>query len=53
MTAYIAQVSVGETHQGSLEYKTIFAVAAALFAMTLAMNILNQWLLARFREVYE
>jgi len=53
MTAYIAQVSVGETPQGSLEYKTIFAVAAALFAMTLAMNILNQWLLARFREVYE
>src|SRR3990170_2139723 len=53
MTAYIVQVGLGDTPAGTIEYKTIFAVAATLFAMTLVMNILNQWLLARFREAYE
>ena len=53
MTAYIVRVGLGDTPAGTIEYKTIFAVAATLFAMTLVMNILNQWLLARFREVYE
>lgn len=53
MTAYIVQVGLGDTPAGTIEYKTIFAVAATLFVMTLMMNILNQWLLARFREAYE
>jgi phosphate transport system permease protein len=53
MTAYIVQVSLGDTPQGSLEFKTIFAVGMALFLMTLAMNVASQYLLHRFREVYE
>lgn len=53
MTAYIVQVSLGDTPQGSLEFKTIFAVGMALFLMTLAMNVASQYLLNRFREVYE
>jgi len=53
MTAYIVQVSLGDTPQGSLEFRTIFAVAMALFVMTLTMNIVSQYLLQRFREVYE
>ena len=53
MTAYIVQVSLGDTPQGSLEFKTIFAVGMTLFLMTLAMNIVSQYLLHRFREVYE
>jgi phosphate transport system permease protein len=53
MTAYIAQVSMGETPYGSLEYKTIFAVGLALFAVTLLMNIVSNLVLSRFREVYE
>ncbi len=53
MTAYIVQVSLGETPQGSLEYKTIFAVGLLLFAMTLAMNIIGRWVISRFRQQYE
>jgi phosphate transport system permease protein len=53
MTAYIAQVSLGDTPQGSIEYDTIFAVGMTLFLMTFGMNILSQYLLHKFREVYE
>ena len=53
MTAYIVQVSLGDTPQGSLEFRTIFAVGMTLFVMTLAMNVISQYLLQKFREVYE
>ena len=53
MTAYIVQVSLGETPHGTLEYRTIFAVGLVLFLITLAMNILSQRVTRRFREVYE
>ena len=41
MTAYIVQVSLGDTPAGGIEYQTCFAVAALLFVMTLAMNMLG------------
>ena len=53
MTAYIVQVSLGDTPAGSIEYRTIFAVSALLFVITLGMNFIAQRILARFREVYE
>ena len=53
MTAYIVQVSLGDTPFGTIEYKTIFAVGLLLFMITLAMNILSRIILRRFREVYE
>lgn len=53
MTAYIVQVSLGDTPVGTVEYQTIFAVAALLFTITLGMNIIAHRVLARFREVYE
>jgi phosphate transport system permease protein len=53
MTAYIVQVSLGDTPQGSLEFRTIFAVGMTLFVMTLLLNIVSQYLLHKFREVYE
>ena len=53
MTAYIVQVSMGDTPTGSLEFKTIFAVALSLFCITLAMNLGSQYFVRRFREVYE
>jgi len=52
MTAYIVQVSLGDTPLGSIEYKTIFAVGMVLFAMTLLMNIISMWIKERYREVY-
>jgi phosphate transport system permease protein len=53
MTAYIVQVSLGDTPYGSLEYKTIFAVGFTLFLLTLVLNIISQWVLQKFREVYD
>jgi len=53
MTAYIVQVSLGDTPYGSLAYLTIFAVGSMLFLMTLCMNILSHWVVRRFREVYD
>jgi phosphate transport system permease protein len=53
MTAYIVAVSLGDTPQGSLEFRTIFAVAMTLFLMTFAMNIISLYLLRKFREEYE
>ena len=53
MTAFIVQVSKGDTPHGTIEYKTIFAVALLLFAITLVMNLLSQYVVKRFREQYE
>ncbi len=53
MTAYIVQVSLGDTPQGTLEYQTIFAVGLVLFLITLAMNFLSQRITRRYRLVYE
>jgi phosphate transport system permease protein len=53
MTAYIVQVSQGDTPAGTLEYRTIFAVGLALFVTTMGLNILAQWFVARVREKYE
>ena len=53
MTAYIVQVSLGDTPQQSIEYSTIFAVGTLLFLMTFVMNVLSDWLVRRYREVYQ
>jgi phosphate transport system permease protein len=52
MTAYIVQVSLGDTPQGTLEYRTIFAVGMLLFLMTFTLNLISTWLRERFREEY-
>jgi phosphate transport system permease protein len=52
MTAYIVQVSLGDTPQGTLEYRTIFAVGMLLFLGTFVLNLMSAWLRARFREEY-
>lgn len=53
MTAYIVQVSLGDTPFGSLSYKTIFAVGTTLFFLTFGMNVFSYWFVRRFREVYD
>jgi phosphate transport system permease protein len=53
MTAYIVQVSLGDTPAGTLEFQTIFAVGMALFLMTLALNLLSHRLVTRFRQKYD
>jgi phosphate transport system permease protein len=52
MTAYIVQISLGDTPQGTLEYRTIFAVGMLLFIGTFGLNLVSAWLRERFREEY-
>ena len=53
MTAYIVQVSLGDTPHGTVEYQSIFAVGVLLFVITLTFNYLSHKVLGRFWEVYE
>ncbi len=53
MTAYIAQVSMGDVPHGTIEYQSIFAVGLVLFIMTLGMNLLSQYIVRRFARKYE
>lgn len=52
MTAYIVQVSLGDTPAGTLEYRTIFAVGMLLFISTFGLNLASNWLRERYREEY-
>ena len=52
MTAYIVQVSLGDTPAGTLEYRTIFAVGMLLFVITFVLNLISNWLRQKFREEY-
>lgn len=53
MTVFIANTSLGDTPQDSIQFKALFAVGTTLFVMTLALNLLSNWLVSRFRNVYE
>ncbi|WP_437187085.1 phosphate ABC transporter permease subunit PstC [Planctomicrobium sp. SH668] len=53
MTGFMVNISMGDTAAGSIEYKSLYAVGLTLFCMTLLMNILSQWWMRRFREVYQ
>ena len=53
MTAFIVQVSLGDTPAGSLAYKTIYAVGMTLFILTLILNAFSFWFVRRFREKYD
>lgn len=49
MTAYVVQVSMGDTPTGTLEYRTIFVVGTMLFLMTFVMNVMSYSFKRRFR----
>ncbi len=53
MTAYIVQVSLGDTPAGGIEYQTIFAVGSLLFVVTFTMNVFANHIMNRYREIYE
>jgi phosphate transport system permease protein len=52
MTAFIVQISAGETAQGSIQFKSLFAVAATLFVMTFGLNLVSNWVVRRYRTAY-
>ncbi|MDZ7957517.1 MAG: phosphate ABC transporter permease subunit PstC [Aulosira sp. DedQUE10] len=53
MTAYMAQISGGDSPRGSLNFQTLYAVGAVLFLLTLVLNIFSYWISNRFKEKYE
>ena len=53
ITAYIVQVSLGDTPHGTLEYQTIFVCGMTLFVITFFLNYLSFKLRRRFQEIYE
>jgi phosphate transport system permease protein len=52
MTAFIAQISQGDTPQGSTAFYSLFAVAMVLFVMTFGLNLISTWIVRRFRTAY-
>ncbi len=52
MTAFIVQVSLGDTPQGTVVYHSLFAVGLVLFLITLGMNLIANAVIRRFKESY-
>jgi phosphate transport system permease protein len=52
VTAFIAQVALGDIPFGTLEYQSIFAAGLALLLLTLVFNFVAFALQRRFREAY-
>jgi phosphate transport system permease protein len=49
MTAYIAQVSLGDTPTNSVEYESMFAVGALLFCITFGLNIIARKIIRKVK----
>lgn len=52
LTAYIAQVSLGDLDHGSVAYRSIFAAGLILLVMTLVLNVAGHFLRRRYRKAY-
>ena len=53
MTAFMAEISGGDAPRGSLSFKTLYAVGAVLFLITLVLNLASYWISHRFKEKYD
>ncbi len=53
MTGFMVNLSLGDIQHGTIEFRTIFAVGALLFIMTLLMNIGSRFIVKKFQEVYQ
>lgn len=53
MTAFIVQAATGDQPAGSLASRALYAVAATLFVITLALNIIAQRIVEKYGERYE
>lgn len=52
MTAFIVNVSLGDTPQGTVVFYSLFAVGFVLFLITLTMNFLANFIIQKYRERY-
>lgn len=53
MTSFIVQAATGDQPEGSLAARSLYAVGATLFVITLMLNLASQAVVRRFRERYE
>jgi phosphate transport system permease protein len=53
MTGFIIQAFSGDMVVGTPPYLSLFAVGLLLFFMTLALNLVSQWVVGKYREAYE
>ena len=54
MTGFMATTNFSDNAiPGTAQFQALFAVGISLFIITLIMNLISQYIVARFREVYE
>ncbi|MBC8874325.1 MAG: phosphate ABC transporter permease subunit PstC [Planctomycetes bacterium] len=53
MTGWMVQMALGDASHESMEYFSMYAVAAVLFIMTFGLTLLGNIVRRRFREAYE
>lgn len=53
MTTFIVRAATGDAEDGTTYFYSLFAVAGVLFFMTLAMNVIAQRIMKRYRMVYQ
>ena len=53
MTAFIANAAQSDQAAGSVGARALFAVGAALFVITISLNLISQQVVARFSEKYD
>ncbi|ADI72975.1 phosphate ABC transporter, inner membrane subunit PstC [Methanohalobium evestigatum Z-7303] len=52
MTAAMVEVAEGDIAAGTAAYDSLFAIGLLLFVITLAMNMVSQYLKSRYKEKY-
>ena len=53
MTAAMVEIGISDVTGDSVAYKSLFAVGLTLFAMTLILNVVSQYIKSKYRERYE
>ncbi|MFC7222197.1 phosphate ABC transporter permease subunit PstC [Halalkalicoccus sp. GCM10025322] len=53
MTAAMVQLGTSDVSGGTAAYKSLFAIGLTLFAITFAMNLVANWVAARYQEEYQ
>jgi len=52
MTSAMVQIAQGDLSGGSIAYDSLFAIGLTLFVITLAMNVVSDYVTERYREEY-
>jgi phosphate transport system permease protein len=53
MTGFMVHASTGDSAADSISRMSMYAVGITLFAITLIINLISNWVLRRYREVYQ